>query len=405
MPSGSGLTIHTDDVHTSGDTMGNFGTQVTSGGQTLETLGNDLSSHANADKSGVGKIISTAMGKVTSIAGTVFKEGGRVATEAGKCLHLCASNHETNEENVTGSFHNVTSDHPSSHSAPHSTSSSSSPVHGQPQPVKPMTIPKSPHQTEGGPSSPAPSESGEPPVSIPKSPHPDTDGGPSHSDDEPTSPQSTHSGSPAGSAATKPNQDYLGNPDFRSTPEDRANFKNNYPNYNDHVDAVNEAKKNDPSLANIPEEDLVAVRAYTTNDHYQEMNNALRNDDPAGLQQYDSHIRTTTSGLNQMPSAGYTTVTRTIAVDPKDLPALKQNYAPDNTVTENGFFSATKGKDSGFWGGVSMRVDSADGRVLGPLSTKPTENEVLFPPGMQHVVTGQKVDPANNNHLTIYSEQ
>jgi hypothetical protein len=367
------LEIHPTQVHGTGDTMGNFGTQVSSGGQRLENVGNRMVSSASSDRSGVGSVLVKALTKGVQVAGKVFSEGGRVCGEAGQRLHLCASNHEANEESVASSIHHITSPG-DDHINPHAESGSPV-ITKQPSLTKPMT-PPSAHDPGATGSSSGGAHETPPHESTPPSPHPDTD-----------------------TVA----QDYKGNPDFRSSEQDRANFKNSYSNYNDHVDAVNEAKANNPALANIPEEDLVAVRSYTTNDHYDEMNKGLRNNDPDLLKQYDSHIRTTTSGLNQLPKAGYTTVTRTIAVDQKDMPGIKEKYGPDNTVTEDGFFSATKGNQSGFWGGVTMQVDSDGGRILGPLSSKTGENEVLFPPGMQHVVTSQKWDP-NTNALKIYSE-
>jgi RHS repeat-associated protein len=99
-----GLNLHTGDLHSSGDTLGDFGSRIAQGGDSLQKVGEDLVSHSSADKSGVGKIVTSTLGRVSEVAGKVFSEGGRVAGAAGKRLHVNASNHEQNETDVAGSF-------------------------------------------------------------------------------------------------------------------------------------------------------------------------------------------------------------------------------------------------------------------------------------------------------------
>jgi HNH/ENDO VII superfamily nuclease len=106
--SGSGFKITPSELRSSGSTMQNFGDRVAAGGDKLQAIGSRLTAHAGRDKSGVGAVIAKALGRGTEVAGKVFKEGGRVAGAAGKRLHSNASAHETNESNVTNSFHNIT---------------------------------------------------------------------------------------------------------------------------------------------------------------------------------------------------------------------------------------------------------------------------------------------------------
>jgi RHS repeat-associated protein len=104
---GSGFKIQPDDLHGSGSTLESFGNQVAQGGAKLQTVGQNLVSHASSDKSGVGKVITDALGKGTEVAGKVFSEGGRVAGAAGKRLHSNASAHSANEEAQTSAFRSL----------------------------------------------------------------------------------------------------------------------------------------------------------------------------------------------------------------------------------------------------------------------------------------------------------
>lgn len=197
-------------------------------------------------------------------------------------------------------------------------------------------------------------------------------------------------------AAFKPKDEapnYSGNQDFRSTAEDRANFKANYHGYADDEEYVNALKAANPDhpIAKIPTEDLVAVRGYTGDEFYSPMNKALRTGDTAGLAQYDSHIRATTSGLNQLePTAG--TFHRGMNIDPAHMDDVLSKYEPGQEVTEPYFMSTGKP----FPGNVQYEVQSATGRDVSYLSHYPKESEVLFPPGSRFRVDS-KIEESPGN--------
>jgi NAD:arginine ADP-ribosyltransferase len=209
--------------------------------------------------------------------------------------------------------------------------------------------------------------------------------------DEPVDPKPTD---PAGGTpSAKDPSDFSGNPDFRSTPEDRAKFASEYGGYADDEEYVNDLKAANPDhpISKIPTEDLVAVRGYTGDEFYSQMNKALRTGDTAGLQQYDSHIRATTSGLNQLePTTG--TFHRGMNIDPANMDGVLSKYEPGQQVTEPYFMSTGKP----FPGNVQFEVQSATGRDVSYLSHYPNESEVLFPPGSNFRVDSKvEVSPGN----------
>lgn len=192
-----------------------------------------------------------------------------------------------------------------------------------------------------------------------------------------------------GDAPTPP---YSGDPAFRSSDADRAAFRSQYSNYDDEAAAVRGIVANHPELQGIPEEDLVGIRGYTTNDYYGNMNEAMRNGDPAGLSTYDPHIRTATSGLNQLPPYRGE-VGR--GINPPDPDAVAARYEPGKTVTEDQFTSTDTRQ--AFPGNVQFTIDSKAGKDISNLSVYGgvgPESEVLFPPGSQFNVVSRTQDPS-----------
>lgn len=119
----SGFSLHTGELHSAGNMLGDLGTQLTKGGSTLQQVGQHLVDGTRSDESGVGKILASGLGRVSEIAGKVFSEGGRVSGAAGKRLHGNATSHEDNEESVTSRFRGINDpkDGPSSHAVGTST--------------------------------------------------------------------------------------------------------------------------------------------------------------------------------------------------------------------------------------------------------------------------------------------
>jgi NAD:arginine ADP-ribosyltransferase len=126
------------------------------------------------------------------------------------------------------------------------------------------------------------------------------------------------------------------------------------------------------------------------------MNEAMRAGDPALLQQYDSHIRTLTSGLNQLPAAyKYEGVVgRGIEVDPAGLENVRNRYQVGEVVREPSFVSTDT--LAAFRGNVQFEIYSRAGRNIREFSHVPgEESEVLFPPGSTFRVLERTFDPAS----------
>jgi hypothetical protein len=103
--------IHPQHLRKSGGKVKSFGGTVKQTGQKLEQTGQNLVSHASGDRSGVGSVIAKFTGKATEIAGKTFKEGGRVAEEAGTRLGKTA---DLYEEADTTAAKNLRKQHPDS---------------------------------------------------------------------------------------------------------------------------------------------------------------------------------------------------------------------------------------------------------------------------------------------------
>jgi hypothetical protein len=175
--------------------------------------------------------------------------------------------------------------------------------------------------------------------------------------------------------------DYAGNPSFRSTAADRDTFRKSYDNYSVRAAEVDKIVAQHPELKGIPEEDLVGIRGYTTNDFYSEMNRGLRERDPNAMKEYDSFARAATSGLNQLPRFAGTTF-RGIKTDTiSQARSIASGYKPGQTVTEDHFLSTDV--DVPFDGQIQLEVQSKSGRDVSSLAEYSHETEVLFPPGMR----------------------
>jgi NAD:arginine ADP-ribosyltransferase len=197
---------------------------------------------------------------------------------------------------------------------------------------------------------------------------------------------------PAGSTPEpKGGADYSGNPNFRSSDADRAKFKSEYSDYADDEAFVKDLQSKRPDLQGIPAEDLVAVRGYTGDEYYSQMNKALRTGDTAGLQTYDPHIRGTTSGLNQLPKTTGEFY-RGMNIPAGNVGDVLAKYEPGKVVTEPHFLST----GNPFGGNIQYVVQSSTGRDVSFLSHYPHESEVLFPPGSNFRVDSKiETSPGN----------
>jgi hypothetical protein len=145
--------------------------------------------------------------------------------------------------------------------------------------------------------------------------------------------------------------------------------------FQDYREAIEAIKTEHPELAGVPDEQLIAIRGYTSDD-YAILNKALREKDVKELARLKPYIESATGGLKQFPS--YTgTVLRgesgTIA-----------NYLgkEGQVVTFDAFTSTDKVR--AFSGDVELAIESRTGKEIDLISQyKGTETEVLFPPGSQ----------------------
>ncbi|WP_277953745.1 WXG100-like domain-containing protein [Saccharopolyspora soli] len=171
-------------------------------------------------------------------------------------------------------------------------------------------------------------------------------------------------------------------PDFRSSAEDRHEFRTLFESYEDYAVDTRDMV----ALDDIPEEDLVAVHAYTKTDFYAAVNQALRNDDETALAKYQATIRCITSGLNQLPKHEGALV-RGIEVDDSGLGPLLARYTPGAIVRESAFTSASV--ESITNGNVEFIVHSRTGRSVRDVSLEHRYTEAIFTPGTEFKVMFQ----------------
>jgi len=121
------------------------------------------------------------------------------------------------------------------------------------------------------------------------------------------------------------------------------------------------------------------------------MNQGMREGDSALLERYDPHIRTITSGLDQLP-AYEGVVGRGITInDPAVLQNLVNRYEPGQIVREPSFVSTDT--RASFPGNVQFEIVSRAGRDVSDLSRyASTETEVLFAPGSSFQVLERTFD-------------
>jgi hypothetical protein len=153
-----------------------------------------------------------------------------------------------------------------------------------------------------------------------------------------------------------------------------------------------------PDLRNIPTEDLVAVRGYTSSD-YDMLNKALRSSDPAELARLNAYIRAAESGLSQLPSYRGNVFRGTNL-----RPEIAARYIPGQIVREEAFFSTSSSPKGAFPGNTQFSVFSRNGKPVDFLSELPHEKEVLFPPGTQFKVLSVTIDPVTGNRKIVMTE-
>jgi NAD:arginine ADP-ribosyltransferase len=187
---------------------------------------------------------------------------------------------------------------------------------------------------------------------------------------------------------------------YRSTPEIKKQFREFFgeTRYAEYAKEIEALKLKHPELKNIPTEDLVAVRGYTSSD-YSMLNKALRSGDPAELERLHAYIKTAESGLSQLPSHQGAVFRGT---NLSSEVALK--YKPGQPVTEEFFFSTSAERSGAFPGDTKYFVDSTNGKRVDFLSEFPHEREVLFPPGTKFDVLSVQINPSTGQREIFMNE-
>ena len=161
----------------------------------------------------------------------------------------------------------------------------------------------------------------------------------------------------------------------------RVEFRQDLYEYNQHAREIEKLKLKYPEIKNIPTEDLVAVRAYTSEDYYEGLNTPLRTKDTASLQRKESHIICATSGLNQLPDY------KGIVFRGRDLTTIEaEGYKAGKIVTEQAFTSTSYTKNAAFKKNTEFVIYSETGKKIDFLSLHPSEKEVLFKLGTKFEV-------------------
>jgi hypothetical protein len=161
--------------------------------------------------------------------------------------------------------------------------------------------------------------------------------------------------------------------------------------YKQFEEALNAVKAAHPEYADIPIDEMIAIRGYAAED-YALLNKALRAQDAAELERLSGYIQKATSGLEKLPPyAG--TVNRGASMT-EDMVA---RYVPGQTVTEAGFTSTSAKGGTPFKGNTNFIIKSKTGKDVSMISKFPKEKEILFPPGTQFKVNAvQKPAPGVN---------
>lgn len=205
---------------------------------------------------------------------------------------------------------------------------------------------------------------------------------------------------PAAHAPTPGSHEYAGNADFHASAADHQAFRDHVGDGAFDSKVLEELHRNmhqfHPDVAKMPDEELVGMKHYT-GIHHMDINQALRDGDPAALHHFDPEIKNAASGMNRLPdwqgTSQHPVVYRGIAVDPGHLPDLLSRYGEHEMVTEPGFTSGDK--ENGYPGNVQFVIEPHYGKDLEFLNPYGGMREVCWPPGNSFEVLSRKFDEAN----------
>lgn len=154
--------------------------------------------------------------------------------------------------------------------------------------------------------------------------------------------------------------------------------------------SISDLKANNPSLAPVPDDNLIAIRGYTGAD-FAPINQALRSGDPAQLTQMQSYIQNIQNGLAQLPDYKGT-VYRGAGLSDEAVQAYVNCNRTGILFTDPQVVSTTYDPARMFTGEetvknrVSFVIESEHGKLVESLAQTDFEREVMFTPGTQFIV-------------------
>jgi len=184
--------------------------------------------------------------------------------------------------------------------------------------------------------------------------------------------------------------------------EQRQQFKQLFTEqrYNEYAKEVESVKMSKPELKDIPTEDLVAIKGYSSKD-YQILNSALRNADETELKRLEPYIKVAESGLDQLPH--YKGVVYR-GVDFNKYPQVLESYKKGEVITEAGFASSSATKKASFKKDTLMIIESETGKDISFLSNYPNQKEILFKPDTKFKVLDVGVDEKTGQRRILLRE-
>jgi uncharacterized protein YukE len=166
------------------------------------------------------------------------------------------------------------------------------------------------------------------------------------------------------------------------------------------------ALKTNPQLAHIPDDELAAVRGYTTDEgavaDYRRINSALRSGDAGAIRQLQPYIDKIQAGLAHLPDH-QGTVYRGTFLKPEVIDSFREAARTGNPTVEKAFTSTTTKPQAAFAGNTTFSIWSEHGKDVSPISVFGNEQEVLFPPGTRFRVLSV-TESAGGEHVIMLRE-
>jgi hypothetical protein len=143
------------------------------------------------------------------------------------------------------------------------------------------------------------------------------------------------------------------------------------------------ALKTNPQLAHIPDDELAAVRGYTTDEgavaDYRRINSALRSGDAGAIRQLQPYIDKIQAGLAHLPDH-QGTVYRGTFLKPEVIDSFREAARTGNPTVEKAFTSTTTKPQAAFAGTPPSASGRSTGRTCLPSRSSATSRRFSSPP-------------------------